>query len=51
MIYVLDTDIGPMDLKIAAIVLAFDAVPVTRNVTDFRKIPGLWIENWALESE
>jgi tRNA(fMet)-specific endonuclease VapC len=38
--------LGTMDQKIAAIVLAHDAVLLTRNVTDFKKVPGLRIENW-----
>jgi tRNA(fMet)-specific endonuclease VapC len=39
-----------MDLKIAAIVLAHDAILITRNSSDFRKISGLSIEDWTLES-
>jgi tRNA(fMet)-specific endonuclease VapC len=39
--------IGTMDLKIASIVLASDSVLVTRNTGDFRKIPGLRIEDWS----
>ncbi len=33
--------IGTMDLKIAAIVLANDANLLTRNLSDFNKVPGL----------
>jgi tRNA(fMet)-specific endonuclease VapC len=40
--------IGAMDLKIASITLASDAVLVTRNIVDFRKIPGLRIEDWSV---
>jgi tRNA(fMet)-specific endonuclease VapC len=40
---------GKLDLKIAAIVLAQDAVLLTRNQQDFRKVPGLKIEDWTLE--
>ena len=39
--------IGTMDLKIAAIVLAHDATLVTRNLIDFRKVPGLHVEGWT----
>jgi tRNA(fMet)-specific endonuclease VapC len=37
---------GTMDLKIAAICLAHDAVLLTRNVRDFADISGLRVENW-----
>ena len=40
--------VGTMDLKIAAVVLANNAVLLTRNMTDFGKIPGLRIEDWSL---
>jgi tRNA(fMet)-specific endonuclease VapC len=39
--------IGRADLLIAAIALANRATLVTRNHKDFRKVPGLRIENWA----
>src|SRR4051794_26349421 len=35
------------DLLIAAITLANRATLVTRNEKDFRKVPGLRIENWV----
>jgi tRNA(fMet)-specific endonuclease VapC len=35
------------DLIIACICLAHDATLVTRNVKDFKNVPGLKIENWA----
>ena len=38
--------IGSMDLKIACIVIAHDAVLLTRNSVDFSKVPGLRFENW-----
>ncbi|HEY8668445.1 MAG TPA: type II toxin-antitoxin system VapC family toxin [Tepidisphaeraceae bacterium] len=43
--------IGRMDLRIASIVLAHDAVLVTRNVVDFGKVGGLRVENWTIEAE
>lgn len=39
--------IGRNDLLIAAITLANKAALATRNLKDFRKVPGLQIENWA----
>src|SRR5438094_316702 len=39
--------IGTMDLKIAAIALANDAVLLTRNRSDFEKIPGLKFADWT----
>jgi tRNA(fMet)-specific endonuclease VapC len=36
-----------MDLKIAAITLAHNATLLTRNTTDFRKVPGLKFEDWT----
>ncbi len=41
--------LGTMDLKIAAIVLANDATLLSRNLTDFRKIPDLKVEDWTAE--
>ena len=39
--------IGRGDLLIAAITFANRATLVTRNLKDFRQVPGLPIENWA----
>ncbi len=39
--------IGRGDLLIASIALAPQPTLVTRNVKDFRQIPGLRVENWA----
>lgn len=39
--------IGTMDLRIAAIALAHDALLITRNVADFEKIPGLRFADWT----
>jgi tRNA(fMet)-specific endonuclease VapC len=38
--------IGTMDLKIACIALANDAILLTRNRSDFEHIPGLRVEDW-----
>ena len=39
-------NVKPMDLKIAAITIAHDAVLITRNAKDFHKVPNLKIEDW-----
>lgn len=38
--------IGTMDLKIAAIALAQNAVLLSANLSDFKRVPGLRVENW-----
>jgi tRNA(fMet)-specific endonuclease VapC len=38
--------IGPYDLQIAAIALTMGLCLVTRNVSEFKRVPGLKIENW-----
>lgn len=40
--------VGTMDLKIAAIALARDALLLSRNLADFRKVPGLRVEDWSI---
>jgi tRNA(fMet)-specific endonuclease VapC len=40
--------IGAMDLKIAAIVVSRDATLLSRNLADFRQIPGLQVEDWTV---
>lgn len=39
--------IRTMDLKIAAIVVSSDAILLTRNLADFRQVPGLQVEDWT----
>ena len=39
--------IGTMDLKIASIVLSRDATLLSRNLGDFRQVPGLHVEDWT----
>jgi tRNA(fMet)-specific endonuclease VapC len=39
--------IGPNDMLIAAHALALDCTLVTDNEEEFRRVPGLRIENWA----
>jgi tRNA(fMet)-specific endonuclease VapC len=41
------TPIGGMDMLIAAQAIALDLVLVTNNEREFRRVPGLKIENWA----
>jgi tRNA(fMet)-specific endonuclease VapC len=40
--------IGTMDLKIASIVLGHAARLLSANLSDFQKVPGLWVENWLV---
>ncbi len=39
-------NLGTMDLKIAAITLVNDATLLSGNLKDFRKVPGLRVEDW-----
>jgi len=39
--------IGTMDMKIAAVVLSRGATLLSRNLVDFRKVPGLKVEDWS----
>lgn len=38
--------IGPLDLLIAAHALSLGAVLVTDNVREFKRVPGLQVQNW-----
>jgi tRNA(fMet)-specific endonuclease VapC len=38
--------IGPNDMLIAAHALALDAILVTDNTSEFKRVKGLKIENW-----
>jgi len=38
--------IGAMDLKIACIALANNALLLSANASDFKRVPGLQVENW-----
>jgi tRNA(fMet)-specific endonuclease VapC len=38
--------IGTMDLKIASIVLAHNAVLLSQNLRDFQRVPDLQVEDW-----
>jgi len=41
------TPIGALDLLIAAHALALDATLVTNNQGEFKRVPGLRLENWV----
>ena len=41
--------IGPMDCKIAAVALVYQATLLSANLTNFRQIPGLKVEDWLRE--
>ncbi len=40
--------VGTMDLRIAATVLANSMTVLTRNLADFRRVPGLAVEDWTV---
>jgi tRNA(fMet)-specific endonuclease VapC len=42
--------IGPNDLMIAATVLSRGGILVTSNVKEFRRVEGLFVENWCKPS-
>ena len=39
--------VGAMDLKIAAVALVNSATLLSRNLRNFRKVPGLAVEDWS----
>lgn len=39
---------GTMDLRIASIALSQNAILLTRNLSDFAKVPNLRIEDWTI---
>jgi len=41
--------VGTMDLRIASICLATGSTLLSRNLRDFRRVPGLIVEDWTLE--
>jgi tRNA(fMet)-specific endonuclease VapC len=41
------TPIGPLDMLIAAHALSLDTTLVTNNVREFKRVPGLRVENWT----
>lgn len=43
----LKLNVGVSDLKIAAIALDLGAAVVTNNERDYRRVPGLSVENWS----
>lgn len=45
----LGTPIGPNNLLIAAHALALDCTLVTGNEAEFRRVPGLRVENWLAQ--
>ena len=40
--------VSTMDLRISAIALSHNLIVLTRNVSDFSKVPGLMTEDWTV---
>ena len=40
--------VGSMDLRIASIALSQDMTVLSRNLSDFGRVPGLRVEDWTL---
>jgi hypothetical protein len=47
--YVLDTDLLNLLERGNAEAAPLDATLLTRNLSDFRKVPGLHVEDWSAE--
>jgi tRNA(fMet)-specific endonuclease VapC len=43
--------VGTMDLRIASIALASQAILLTRNTVDFARVPGLLVDDWLKGSD
>jgi tRNA(fMet)-specific endonuclease VapC len=39
--------VGTMDMKIAAIAIANNAILISRNLVDFERVPHLTVEDWT----
>ena len=44
----LHLNVGPMDLRVAAIALEYSLTVVTRNQRDFSRVPGLNTVDWSV---
>ena len=42
------TPIGPLDLQIAAHALALQVTLVSNNLREFKRVPGLKLDNWTV---
>ncbi len=43
----LNLRVGTLDLRIASIAMSKDMTVVTRNLSDFGRVPGLKVEDWT----
>ncbi len=39
--------VSTMDLRIASVAFATGSILLSRNLTDFRRIPGLIVDDWT----
>ena len=44
----LKTRIPTLDLRIASVALVTDSLLLSRNLKDFRQVPGLNVEDWTV---